>query len=160
MTLPKMCETAQTIVVGRCRSVESRLEGGSVSTYTTFSVEDIVKGSPSLIGRSITIRLPGGTAGGLTVSIAGIPRFHPDGEAVLLLTEEDHRGYPSIVGLSQGCFPVGRERGTVKRVVVVPPDLLRSAAKPAAQLLPRRIALEQFLTLIRSLLPPTSDDPR
>ena len=75
---------ADEIVVGRCVKSYSAFDpsGRWIVTYSTFQVEDALKGNNP---REITVMVPGGTVGSIRQDTIGLPRFK-EGEEKLIFT--------------------------------------------------------------------------
>jgi hypothetical protein len=97
MSVTQMSQAAPVIVRARCLDNSTRWDAGEIWTFTTFAVEEVWKGSASA---QITVQLLGGTAGNVTSTVAGIPRFRP-GEIVFLFLE--------LTSWQQGTFRVRRD---------------------------------------------------
>ena len=106
MSVAQMTHAAKNIVRARCLSNSTAWDAGEIWTFTTFEVEENWKGMPR--DKQITVRLLGGTVGGLTSSVSGVPRF-AEGEEVILFLEPTARGDFSIVSWMQGTFRVRRD---------------------------------------------------
>jgi hypothetical protein len=105
MSVAQMSRAAQVIVRGQCQSNTTGWDTGEIWTFTTFEVQEVWRGE---VPAQISVRLLGGTAGNLTSSVAGIPRFQP-GEEVVLFLERTQRGDFSIVSWEQGTFRIRRD---------------------------------------------------
>ncbi len=105
MSVAQMSQAAPVIVRARCLENSTRWDTGDIWTFTTFAVEEVWKGSASA---QFTVRLLGGTAGNLTSTVAGIPRFR-SGETVVLFLEPTSRRDFSIVSWEQGTFRVRQD---------------------------------------------------
>jgi hypothetical protein len=113
MSVAQMSQAAPVIVRARSLENSTRWNAGDIWTFTTFAVEEVWKGSASA---QITVRLLGGTAGNLTSTVAGIPRFRV-GETVVLFLEPTSRGDFGILSWEQGTFRVRRDaRGNQENV--------------------------------------------
>src|SRR5947199_598197 len=78
----EMVRQSDAIVVGSVLgSYCQRTATGGIETVTTFSVEEVVKGSPS--SAELEIHEPGGSIGDTATLIPGVPRFM-DGERDIL----------------------------------------------------------------------------
>lgn len=99
---------AASIVVGTCISQRSEWDAGHnwVLTYSTFRVSQTLKGNPT---QEITIVTPGGTVGGITQEIIGVPQFR-QGEEHALFVRNSQAG-PTVLYLEQGDYRVVEERG-------------------------------------------------
>jgi len=102
MSLAKMSQTATLIVRARCLGNSAGWDAGEIWTLTSFSVEEVWRGSTP---PRITVRLLGGRAGNLTSSVSGVPRFHPGEEVILFLELTPRRDY-SVVSWEQGTFRI------------------------------------------------------
>jgi hypothetical protein len=100
--------TAHSSAVARVRCISSvyRREPSGVWTVTTFEVADVWKGS---LPATVSVRLPGGRAGGQVVRVDGAPRFVPGEEAVLFLEPARHAEM-TITSWAQGTFRIRRPR--------------------------------------------------
>lgn len=105
MPIEKMAHVAQVIIRARCEAITTTWDAGEIWTLTTFDVKETWKGSPPA---RVTTRLLGGRLGGVTSSVAGIPRFLP-GEDVVLFLEPMPNGDYTIVSWMQGTFRVWRD---------------------------------------------------
>ena len=102
MSLAKMSRTATLIVRARCLGSSAGWDAGEIWTLTSFSVEEVWRGSAP---PRITVRLLGGRAGNLTSSVSGVPRFR-SGEEVILFLEPTPRREFSVVSWEQGTFRI------------------------------------------------------
>jgi hypothetical protein len=113
MSVEQMSQTAPVIVRARCLANSTRWDAGEIWTFSTFAVEEVWKGS---VPAQITVRLLGGTAGNLTSTVAGIPRFRP-GETVVLFLELTSRGDLSVLSWQQGTFRVRLSPRSAQEIV-------------------------------------------
>jgi hypothetical protein len=113
MSITDLSRAAHTVVRARCVANTTQWNSGEIWTYTTFDVEETWKGSASA---EITVRLLGGTAGNLTSTVSGVPRFSPGEELVLFLERMPARDF-SIVSWMQGTFRVGHNATTDEEIV-------------------------------------------
>ena len=105
MDLDQLAAAAHAVVRVECLDSESRVERGQMWTVTRFELRESFKGyAPGIL----TVRLPGGSAGGLRVTIDGVPRFAP-GEETILFLERTQRGEFTVTGWVQGTFRVRRD---------------------------------------------------
>lgn len=112
MTIPEMTSAAGTIIIGTVTQARGALdERGDPVTYTTFRVEQAIKGSP---GSTFTIKQYGGVTQTVSMLINHM-RYFRQGERVLVMLYPPSRlGFSSPVGLDQGAWSV--EGGMVQRV--------------------------------------------
>lgn len=105
-TLEELIDTADAVVVGKVVASESRwnAEHTKIYTYTTFEVEEYLKGSgPS----TVTIRTLGGQVGEQVMHVEGVPRFQLNQrEAVFLQTFASEPNTFSVRGWEQGRFRI------------------------------------------------------
>jgi hypothetical protein len=107
MELDDIVQAASACVVGEAVGVEYVNEGGSVATLTTFRVTDTAFGN---VDQLLTVRTAGGKRQSTKISttevVAGAPSFFVNSQAMLFLSENSGSSDYSIVGFSQGVFPV------------------------------------------------------
>ena len=108
MSLAQMSQKAPLIVRARCLGNSTGWDAGEIWTLTTFTVQEVWRGSSSA---QITVRLLGGRVGNLTSSVSGIPRFR-SGEEVVLFLEPTPRGDFTVLSWEQGTFRVRRDMAT------------------------------------------------
>ena len=116
MVLPQNLErlesAAELIFVGECTSRTAKIdERGLPVNEFTFRVIESVKG-PLRVGRPVTFRQLGSDvphANGAAFRLAGLPEYRVGQEMLIFLNPKSAWGLTSPVGLSQGCFAVGRD---------------------------------------------------
>ena len=108
---PELARSSTDIVVAKCVSSETKLddETGMIFTYTTFKIDENLKGK---YGDEIVLRTVGGTVGDITVSSPFIPTFKQGEEVVLFLGPRNVNGYPVIQSISKGIYRVKSINGT------------------------------------------------
>jgi hypothetical protein len=113
LNLNQLARAADAVARVRCTDAASYLDQGTVWTRTQFAVIDSLKGStPS----QITVRLPGGHAGHIFVSIEAVPRFRPGEEGILFL-EQLPAGEYSVTAWALGTFRIRRNDRTGEETV-------------------------------------------
>src|SRR3984957_584429 len=117
MSVAKMTQNAQLVVRAQCPANSVAWDGGEIWTFTSFEVEDSWKGAPTGAAQQVTVRLLGGSAGNLTSTVSGVPRFRP-GEEVILFLQPAARGDFSIVSWVQGTFRIHRDTRNRAEIVV------------------------------------------
>jgi len=125
-------------------------------------VQEVLKGHADA---TITLRMPGGQFEGRRSMMHGVPDFHPGDEAVLFLTQQDTRGFPWVMGLSQGCFRIFRDpqsgtalvRYAVSDTELVDPTTGRVLQKPATP--PPPELLETFKQRLSRILDHRPETP-
>jgi hypothetical protein len=157
-TFDQLCEKANAIYQARCVGCRSARGGdGTIFTTATLRVLDPVRGE----AKEVSLRLPGGTLNGTTLTIPGFPVFRDDDEVVIFLTRRDGAGYPWPVGMGQGVYPVLRDAAGRAKVAVQPGLNPSPLAKPAlGDPAPESIPLEEFVRLIRARLRQNATDSR
>jgi hypothetical protein len=118
MKLDEMTHRADVIFVG---TVLSRVSAWNpqhtrIYTYTTFQVEDELKGHT---GGSIVVVTLGGAVGGIGMRVPGMPVFRPREKHLLFVKRGRVTGNHHVVGWAQGDFRVHKDahsgRETVSR---------------------------------------------
>ena len=109
MSVEELAQKAESIV--EARALDSRSEWNPqhtlIYTYTRFAISRTLKG---LAAHTITVKQLGGSAGGYTQRISGVPQFQAGEEALLFLRSSvASDGTQVIVGLMQGHFNVFRD---------------------------------------------------
>lgn len=103
----EIVDNAKTAFQGTCigNHTERDAETGMVVTYTTFSVQEVLKGKPEF---THTIKQAGGQLadGSLEWKMEGVPKFTVGGNYVVFLPGVSSAGFSSPVGLGQGRFTV------------------------------------------------------
>lgn len=99
-------ETASSIVIGKVTTQHSAWDANRerILTYSTFQVEETLKGFPA---REITIVTPGGTVGDMAQDFVGVPRFQPGGEHVVFV--RNTKVGPTVAFFDQGAYRVDRD---------------------------------------------------
>ena len=113
MSIEKMAGAAQMIVRAQCVANAAQWEAGEIWTFTTFEVSESWKGAAS---QRVTVRLLGGTVGGVTSHVSGVPRFRV-GEGVILFLEPTRRADFTVVSWQQGTFRIGRDQRSGVEIV-------------------------------------------
>ncbi len=108
LPLDRIVDSATLAFQGKCLSnrTERDPQTGLIVTYTTFQIQDALKGS---LSDTHTIKQIGGQLAGaddstLVKQIEGVPRFEPGESYVLFLNGISSAGFSSPVGLGQGTF--------------------------------------------------------
>jgi hypothetical protein len=135
-------ENSAAIVAGRCVRAESRWDasGKTIYTYTTFSVDKVIKGAAQPT-REITVVTPGGTVGHIRQDSIGVPSFQ-EGDENVLFVRNSAIG-PTIAYLEQGAYELVRDGNeqVVRPVATeaVHIDEQRGVAVPAESARPLRV---------------------
>ncbi|HKE01451.1 MAG TPA: hypothetical protein VKE69_10610 [Planctomycetota bacterium] len=153
LSLPQLVARAERIVEARVVGVAPTTDGqGRPATQVGLVVLSTLKGAPSGL---VEVVLPGGSAGGRTLAIAGIPRLEPGEEVVLFLSGKSSAGLTLPIGLGQGTYRARVDAKTGTQVVA--PDLAglelrdpKTGAPVAAAAAP--VARAAFLAEVRRLV--------
>jgi hypothetical protein len=99
-------DRAATIVLGRVVAQQSAWDANRerILTYSTFQVEQTLKGLPT---REITIVTPGGTVGDIAQDFVGVPRFSTGGEHVVFV--RNTKVGPTVLFFDQGAYRVDKD---------------------------------------------------
>lgn len=100
LSFDDMIQKSTAIVRGRVEMSGATMQGAYIYTHYTVHVVEQWKGAPA---SQIDIAVPGGTAKGLELTIAGAPHFTKGQEYVLYLWTS-RSGITQVIGLSQGLF--------------------------------------------------------
>ena len=166
VSLQRMATTAAIIFHGTAISNEVKLDqtSGRVATYTTFKVNEVIKGDP---GTTHTIKQIGGQLPGSNVRqlIHGVPQFAINQEYVIFLPEASSMGFASPIGLSQGKFdirklngetmvssgraPVAMTKAAPQQALTNVPSAIEASQLPAQ---PAGVRLADFLQTVRGML--------
>jgi len=130
-------DNAAAIVLGKCISTSSKWDpsGKWILTYSTFRVEETMKGLPA---QELTVVTPGGTVNGIHQETIGVPSFS-NGDDHVIFTKNTSAG-PTVLYFEQGAYDVETVRGErfvkpavsaavlvdTQRGIAVPPEQTRS----------------------------------
>jgi hypothetical protein len=161
-----MATTAEIIFHGTAINNEVKPDqaSGRVATYTTFKVNEVIKGDP---GAAHTIKQIGGQLPGSNVRqlIHGVPQFAVGQEYVIFLPKASSLGFSSPIGLSQGKFDIRKLNGESlirnnrlpgAQIKTTPqqalPDIPSAAEIGQAADQPGNVHLADFLQTVRSMV--------
>jgi len=102
LTLDDMIQKSTAIVRGKMQSCSGEVRGPVIYTHCQVTVSDRWKGSA---GSVVDVRIPGGTANGLTQKFSGSPVLNSTDEYVFFLWT-GKSGITQIIGLSQGLLTI------------------------------------------------------
>jgi len=155
----KLSKLADVIVDATVESKRTELDatGGAIWTIYELRVAETLAGSKR---ESLTIHVPGGTAGALTQEISGTARLQSGERAVLFLTNEDDRLL--VLGQAQGCLRVTTDKKTgalvcrndLNGLALVGDDGAGVAAEPIS------MTLEQLRKKVTAALREKADEER
>ena len=115
LSLEELTREADVIIRGRIQKVGSQptADRSNITTVVEVAVVDQWKGQKT---STLSLRQPGGSAGGIAQAVPGLPQFFV-GEDVILFLKEIDRGYFSTVGGKQGKFVVKTDPQNRKEVI-------------------------------------------
>jgi hypothetical protein len=105
MRFEELVKQATAVARLRCLGAESRWENGEIWTETRFEVVEQNKGQ---LPNVVTVRMLGGSVGGLHSRIDGVPVFQPSEEAYVFLWRLEGEPF-RILGWSQGTFRIAKD---------------------------------------------------
>lgn len=148
LTMEGLCRTSDTIVVGQVASSQAEYFQGNIVTRVSLSVDLPVAGSQG--SDTIEVVVPGGEIDGIGQIVYGAPRLQVNQSYLLFLNSGIEN---TIVGLSQGAFPVREVNGVP---MVQPPENLPALVQyqngqlvSASAPVTAPVALSDFLHQIR-----------
>ena len=117
VTIKEMIKACDLVFEGRVAHVESRISADPprISTYVTFQVLDIIKGTYS--GNKIQLRFLGGTVGNLSLVISDIHVPERGQKAVYFVESLTHRQVHPLYGWDQGHFLIKTDRNGTDRIM-------------------------------------------
>ncbi|MCA9602764.1 MAG: hypothetical protein R3A78_11320 [Polyangiales bacterium] len=142
MTLDELTDAADTIIVAKAVSFASKRRDGRIPVFTetTLEVEQYLKGQGA---STLTITLPGGSVGDVTVVAHGMPVMPKGASMVLFLSKQppNLKGF-TVVGLELGAYRLVRknkELWAVRGTAVEAIDTTSQAPASTAKLAPTAI---------------------
>jgi hypothetical protein len=150
MTFEQLANEAAAVVYARVSHVEGRwtMDRRAIDSIITVEALQYLKGD---LGEGVTLRLPGGEAGGTVHVLPGAPTLR-EGDMVVLFLKARGPAILTTLGLGQGIFRVVRDARTGV-MLVTPPPLKESAAgrviRGAAER--RSLSLTAFADAVRSV---------
>lgn len=153
--LAELATEARAVAHGRVVALEARWldDRRAIETLVTLDVESYAKGN---LGRSVTLRVPGGQMGPYRSVMLGAPRF-VEGEEVVVFLGASGPQVPHLVGLAQGVFRVRADARSGTRMVT--PEVVRMPGAAPAEAVRvvrgdparRPMALPAFLEEVRAI---------
>jgi hypothetical protein len=127
--LAELTSDARAVAHGRVVALAPQWveERRAIETLVTLEVEAYAKGD---LGRTVTVRVPGGQMGPYRSIMLGAPTF-AEGDEVVLFLGASGPAIPHLVGLAQGVYRVRTDAATGGRVVT--PEIVRLPGASAAQ---------------------------
>jgi hypothetical protein len=108
MQFEELAQRATAVARVRCLAIASKWQNGEIWTETQFEILEQSKGALPAI---VTVRMLGGSVGGLNSHVEGVPSFRAGEEAYLFLWAPDGEPY-RVLGWSQGTFRIARNART------------------------------------------------
>ena len=105
LTLDDMSDKATAIISGKVVSSYTATHGNMIATHYKIQVSETWKGP--VLG-TVEVMLPGGIAGGVRQSFAGVPQLAP-GKQYLMFLWAGKSGYNQLLGLTQGLFDLAND---------------------------------------------------
>ncbi len=102
--LDRMAASSTLVIRGRVDATESRAHDGTIYTYATVAVTEVLKGPDSI--ETLVVKTLGGATDALVLHVPDAPRFGPGDEAVMFLAPRPRDGTLYPVALAQGIWPV------------------------------------------------------
>ena len=150
LSFAELAQEATAVARLRCIGAASSISGGEIWTLTQFEVVRSEKGS---LPERVTIRMPGGRAGGLRSHVDGVPGFRPGEEVYLFLWNRAGEPY-RVLGWTQGTFRIFRD--ALSGAEMITQDSSISVFDPETKTFRRegiaRMDLEHFETKLRKAI--------
>jgi len=114
--LPELAQSADAIVHGTVRRVESRWSGDGrrIVTDVEIQVAEALKGQP---GGTVLVTQPGGRVGDIGQKVSGLASFAPGEEVVVFLSRQGPRAF-RVSGMAQGKYTVQPPAGGLQALAV------------------------------------------
>lgn len=152
--LPELAQSADAIVHGTVRRVESRWSGDGrrIVTDVEIQVTESLKGQP---GGTVLVTQPGGRVGDIGQTVSGLASFASGEEVVVFLERHGPLAY-RVSGMAQGKYKVQRAEGGTSAMAV--PEsvgdslLLDPATRQPTQSSQRSMSLTDLKASIRTAL--------
>ena len=127
--LRELTTESRAVALGRVVALEARWleDRRGIETFVTLEVETYAKGD---LGRTVTLRVPGGQMGPYRSLMLGAPTFR-EGEDVVVFLASVGPSVPHLVGLAQGVYRVRADAVTGTRLVT--PEIVRMPGMEAAR---------------------------
>jgi hypothetical protein len=150
MTFEQLVSEAAAVVYARVSEVRGQwtTDRQSINSIVTLESLQYLKGD---LGPVVSMRLPGGEAGGVINVLPGAPTLR-DGDLLVLFLKARGPALLTTLGLGQGIFRVALDRRS-RAMLVTPPPLKESAVgrivRGAAER--RALSLEAFAATVRAM---------
>lgn len=109
-TFEELADRADLVFVGKVVGTQAEWQIAAATNQTIFTMvefrtEEILKGTA---GSFVRLRFLGGTVGGTTLEVVGVPQFKP-GDRVVLFVEGNGVQFCPVVGVYHGKFGVRKD---------------------------------------------------
>lgn len=114
--LPELAQSAEVIVHGTVRRMESRWSGDGrlIVTDVEIQVTESLKGQA---GNTLLVIQPGGSVGDIGQKVSGLASFAPNEEVVVFLRRRGPGSY-QVTAMAQGKYKVMRTEGGTRALAV------------------------------------------
>lgn len=152
--LPELAQTADSIIHGTVRRVESRWSGDGrrIVTDVEIQVTEALKGQAS---STVLVTQPGGRVGDIGQMVSGLATFSPGEEVVLFLERRGPQAF-RVSGMAQGKYKVQRTEGGTSAMAVPEPTgdslLLDPETRQPTRSTLRTMTLPELKASIRTAL--------
>lgn len=152
--LPELSQTANTVVHGTVRRVESRWSGDRRRIVTDVEIE-VTEALKGQVGSTVLLIQPGGTVGDIGQTVHGLATFTPGEEVVVFLDRHGSRSF-RVTGMAQGKYQV-RRSADGRSALAVPEGtgdalLLDPDTRKPTSSTQRALSLEELKAAIRAAL--------
>ncbi len=152
--LPELAQTADTVVHGTVRRVESRWSGDKrrIVTDVEIQVSETLKGQAS---STVLIVQPGGRVGDIGQIVHGLASFTPGEEVVVFLDRQGSSAF-RVTGMAQGKYQV-RHAADSRSALAVPENtadalLLDPTTRQPTTSQQKTLTLDELKAAIRTAL--------
>ncbi len=152
--LPELSRTADAVIHGTVRRVESRWSGDGrrILTDVEIQVTESLKGEP---GSTVLVTQPGGRVGDIGQRVSGLASFTPGEEVVVFLEKRGPQAF-RVSGMAQGKYQVQRSADG-SQALAVPASteevlLLDPSSRQATSSSRKTVSLEELKAAIRAAL--------
>jgi hypothetical protein len=147
LSFAELVQGSGVVVHGRVSEVRGQwtADRQGIESLVVVEVSSYLKGD---LGDRVTVRVPGGQAGGFVNIIPGAPRLS-EGDRVVLFLKTSGPAIPVITGTSQGVYRVSID--PVSGATLVVPPVIESAGPvpPRGDLSRRPLSLAAFAAAVR-----------
>jgi hypothetical protein len=150
LSFAELVDRSTAVVHGRVSEVRGQwtADRHGIDSLVTIDVMHYLKGS---LGDSVTVRVPGGQAGGRVNIIPGAPTF-AQGDQVVLFLRSEGPSIPIVTGTSQGVYRVTTDARSGGLMVI--PPLVETAVSGRivrGDLNRRPLAMDAFIGAVRGV---------